>query len=235
MKKFLPFLIGSALIVTTLVLPAEGYAGGSKWILYDDFNSLGINDNLWNVYGNSGYIDTYEGRARFRHPYSDLPYNPAMLLIKVAPDTVKGIKADVTIESCTGDVRARIAGYFGKFEDIDDCYFWNQLGLEGTSGTPRIFGGLEIDWPYPNFTNFYQLFYGQFMKPSLIIGRTFTITMTFSGQKVTYEVDGLGETEYKLPESVSPTAVDFNFKGIGTRSARGGPCVVYFDNVYVLR
>ena len=58
--------------------------------------------------------------------------------------------------------------------------------------------------------------------------------MIFSDEEFTYKVNGVGEIEYELPEDLSPT--DNYFMGIGTRSANGdGPCVVYFDDVYVLR
>jgi len=239
MKKYLPFLVGIAVVATTLVLAAEGYAKGPNWILYDNFNSVEIDNDLWTINSYSAEISVEKGRAKFAHKSGSEYRNiSAWLGIKIAPETVKGIKVKVTVESCTGDVRARIGGFIGKvWDEVQFKYFWNQLGLEGGIGSPRIFGSLDINWPPPSFPNYYSLFYGQFMRPLEIIGHTFTIRMTFSGNKVTYEVDDLGEIEHKLPEDLSPTTDEiYKFKGIGTRSTNGeGPCVVYFDDVYILR
>ena len=232
MKKFLPFLVGIAVVATMLVLAAEGYAKGPKWSLYDNFNSGVIDPDLWTINSSSAEISVVEGRAKFAH----IPQKPnvsAWLGIKINPETLKGIKVKVTVESCTGDVRARIGGWIGMLEG--GKFVWDQLALEGGITSPRVYGDLGMIWDYPTFLNSYQLFYGQFMRPLEIIGNTFAITMTFSKNKVTYEVDDLGEIEHKLPEDLSPLTYNY-FMGIGTRSTNGnGPCVVYFDDVYVLR
>lgn len=230
MKKYIPLLV-VMVVIATLVLAVEGYAKGPKWILYDNFNSGEIDSNLWTIDSSSADISIEEGRAKFVH----IPGNPndsAWLGIKVSPQTVKGIKAKVTVESCTGDVRARIGGFIGMLENK---FVWIHLGLEGGIASPRIFGGLAKIWDPPYFLNSYELFYGQFMRPLSVIGNTFDLTMTFSENKAIYEVDDLGEIEHKLPENLSPLTYNY-FMGIGTRSTNGdGPCVVYFDDVYVLR
>ena len=215
-----------------VVLSAEAYDCKGRWILYDNFNSRVIDTNRWTIDSSSADISIEGGRAKFVH-IPGKPGDSAWLGIKIAPEKVRGIKVKVTVGDCTGDVRARIAGFIGK---VEDKYAWDQLGLEGGIESPRVFGSLEMDWPPPNFPNYYQLFYGQFMRPLEIISHTFSITMTFSAQKVTYEVSGLGKIEHELPEDLSPTDDYYNFKGIGTRSTNGdGPCVVYFDDVYILR
>lgn len=232
MKKYFPFLVG-IVIATTLVLTAEGYAKGPEWILYDNFNFSVIDNNLWTIDSSSAYIFIEGGRAKFVHK-PGYPNDSASLGIKVNPETVKGIKAKVTVESCTGDVRVRIGGFIGKLEGK---HVYDQIGLEGSISIPRVFGVLSMVWDPPNFPNYLDLFYGQFVRPLDILGNTFDLTMTFSENKVTYEVDDLGEIEHKLPEDLSPLTLGDNyFKGIGTRSTNGdGPCVVYFDDVYILR
>ena len=232
MKKYLPFLVG-IVVATTLVLATEGYAEGPKWILYDNFNSGGINNNLWTTNSSSAVISVAEGKAKFEH----IPGRPNLsswLGIKMAPETVKGVKVKVIVESCSGDVRARIGSFVGK---VDDNYVWDDLNLQASIISPRIYGNLGVLGPLPGLPFRYNLFYGEFIRPLEIIGNTFTIAMTFLGNKVTYEVDDLGEIEYKLPEDLSPlTDNNYYFKGIGTRSTNGdGPCVVYFDDVYILR
>jgi hypothetical protein len=233
MKRFLPFLVAVAAVATMVVLPAEADA---DWRLYDNFNyGTSINADRWIIDSSSANISIVGGKAKFVH-LEGHPNDSAWLGIKIAPETVKGIKAKVTVASCTGDVRARIGGYIGK---VDDYYVWNQLGLDaGISGgisSPRIFSVLNLLGDPPGFPYSYiDLFYGQFIRPLDIIGHTFTLIMTFSREEVTYKVSGLGEIEHEFPEDLSPT--DFHFKGIGTYSPNGnGPCVVYFDDVYVLR
>jgi len=239
MKKYLPLLVGIAVIATTLVLAAEGYAKGPKWILYDNFNSGVIDTNLWDINISSAAISVEGGRAKFVHSSGKANIS-SWLGFKVAPETIKGIKVKVTVESCSGDVRARIGCFIGKVigsEGYD--YVWDDLNLQASIFSPRIYGNLSVNGPIPNLPYRYNLFYGEFIRPLVIIGNTFTITMTFSDNKVTYEVDDLGEIEYKLPEDLDQlTGADYNyyFKGIGTRSTNGdGPCVVYFDDVYILQ
>lgn len=230
MKKYLPLLVGIAVIATTLVLTAEGYAKG-QWILYDNFNSGEIDTNLWTKNENSASISIEGDRTKFAH-LSNKANISSWLVFKKDPETIKGIKVKVTVESCTGDVRARIGSFIGK---ADSDYVWDELNLQAGIQSPRIYGNLSMLGPLPNLPFLYNLFYGEFIRPLVIIGNTFTITMTFSDNKVTYEVDDLGEIEHKLPEDLSPLTENY-FKGIGTRSTNGdGPCVVYFDDVYILR
>ncbi len=228
MKKLLPCLVAIAIAAAIVVLSAEAYA---DWILYDNFNSGVIDLNRWTIDASSASISIVGGRVKFVHQPGHAG-DSAGLIIKISPETVKGIKAKVTVESCTGDVRARIWGFIGK---VDGNYVWDQLVLEGSSPSPRIWGSLAVLGPPPFYPYLnYDLLYANFMRPLDIIGHTFTITMSFSREEVTYKVSGLGEIEHEFPEDLSPT--DHYSKGIGTSSANGdGPCVVYFDDVYVLR
>jgi len=231
MKKFLLFVVAIAAVAAMVVLPSEASAG---WKLYDNFNSGVIDPNRWTIDSSSADISVEGGRAKFVH-IEGHPADSAWLGIKIAPEKLRGIKAKVTVESCTPlptDVRARIGGLIGM---MDDDYVWNQLGLEGGISSPRISGGLAVLGDPPYYPFLYDLLYAHFMRPVGIIGHTFTITMTFSRDEFEYKVSGLGEIEYELPENLSPTT-DQHFKGIGTRSESGvGSCVVYFDDVYIRR
>jgi hypothetical protein len=230
MKKFLRFLVAISVVATIGVLSSEGYAGEWGWRLYDNFKSGTIDPNRWTIDSSSANISIVGGKAKFEHLQGHAN-DSAWLGINIAPETVKGIKAKVTVKSCTGDVRARIGGYIGK---VENDYVFDELNLQGSIGSPRIYGNLAVTGGPPNFPFLYNLFYGEFIRPVEIIGHTFTITMIFSDEEFTYNVSGLGEIEHELPEDLSPT--DIFFKGIGTRSTNGdGPCVVYFDDVYVLR
>ena len=230
MKKFLLFWVVIAVVATMVGLSAEAYDCKGRWILYDNFNSGVIDPNRWTIDSSSADISIDAGRAKFVHLQGH-SNDSAWLLIKIAPEKVKGIKVKVTVQSCTGDVRARIGGFIGE---VEDDYVFDQLSLQGSIGSPIIYGNLDVEGAPPTYPFLYNLFYGEFIRPVEIIGHTFTITMSFSREEVIYKVSGLGEIKHEFPEDLSPT--DSHFKGIGTRSTKGdGPCVVYFDDVYVLR
>lgn len=230
MKTFSSFLVPIAIVATMAVLSAEGYAGGPRWRLYDDFNSGRIDPDRWTIDATSADISVVGKKVKFVHNPGH-PGDSAWLGIKIAPEKLKGIRVKVRVKDCTGDVRARIGGFIGKWEDD---YVFDELDLQGGIGSPRIYGNLAGLGPPPDFPSLYNLFYGEFVRPVEIIGNTFTITMIFSRDEFSYEVSDLGEIEHELPDDLSPT--DEHLKGIGTRSTNGdGPCVVYFDDVYILR
>lgn len=234
MKKFPLFWVVITVVTTMVGLSAEAYDHKGSWILCDDFNSGVIDTNRWIIDSSSTVISIEGERAKFVH-ISGKPMDSAWLGIKIAPETVRGIKAKVTVESCTTpftDVRARMGGFIGM---MDDDYVHNQLGLEGGISSPRIFGGVAGLGGPPYFPFLYDILYAHFIRPVDIIGHTFTISMTFPRDEFTYTVSGLGKLTYEFLEELSPTT-DQHFKGIGTRSENGlGSCVVYFDDVYVLR
>ena len=129
---------------------------------------------------------------------------------------------------CTGDVRGRIGAFVAR---VGDDYVFDRLVVHASH--QWIFGALSVldggtyDLVYDMVTEIFEF-------PIDIIGNTYTLTTVFSRKKVTYKVDGLGITIFKAPGRLSQT--DNHFKGIGTLSLNGdGPCVVYFDDVYVLR
>ena len=229
MKKLLFILVSLTIIVTLSLLSVEGYAGSLEWRKYDNFNSGVIDPDRWDIDSSSADISIVDGRAKFEHragvQFAD---DSSWLEIKKGRRRIQGIRATVTVESCMGDVRGRIAVFSGK---VGDDYIWDQLGLQG--GLDRIFGSRVI-LEAGTFDVVYRPFRGRFEEPLAILGNTFIITMVFSQKKVTYAVNGLGKFTYKIPGKVSKT--DNYQKGIGTYSENGdGPCVVYFDDVYVLK
>ncbi len=220
------------------LLWGEAFAGRKNWVLYDDFTSNNIDTERWIINSISADITVEDGKAKFVHIPGKAGIS-AWLRIKENPEGVKGIRAKVTVQSCSGptDVQARVAGFIGKVaEDGQVDYVWDQLILEGATTSPRAFGGLVV-LRASDYAFRYDLFYGQFVRPVDIVGHTFTLTIIFSEDKVVFEVDGLGEIEHKLPEClIHLSTYDNTFKGIGTISASGqGSCTVYFDDVYVLR
>jgi hypothetical protein len=230
MKRFLHVIVTTVVIATLSVLLVEGYSGTLTWELYDDFESGVIDLDRWDIDidDSSATITIESGRAKFVHN-PGFAESYSWLKFKKGVKKIRGIRATVEVESCTGDVRGRIAGWIGM---VGDDYVWNQLALQG--GLDRIFGRLSVkDRATEPPTTLYHLFTGRFTEPKDLIRNTFTIAMVFSQKKLVYKASGLGKIIVKLPEALLPT--DFRSKGIGTKSTNGdGPCVVYFDDVYVL-
>lgn len=234
---FLLILLAFTLISTDTF----GVKGKKVWILYDDFGKGYIDiDDKWVLSQPQGTTIIVEnGMAKIAYPgYSTA--SSAWLRIK---DTdlvkkIKGIKAKIYIAESSGDFRARIGTYPGGIiGGINDYWVFGQLAFEPTISVPRIFGNLSVLTPAPSFTWQYDSFYGQFTRPGSpsgtplqLIGQTFEITMTFTPEKVTYEVEGFGEIEHKLPEGLDP--IEFYFLALGCRGTGGG--TVYFDDVYIL-
>jgi len=215
-------------VLFTVIIFAFSTDALADWVLYDDFSSGSIDTGRWNVDESSATISVENERAKFIHQ-GGITNDSNYLLFNQTPSNILGIKADVLIEFCTGDVRARIAGYSGS---VGENHVWS--GLQVQPSKERIYTNASLEGPPPTYALLEELFYAQYERPITVTGISFNLTMVFSSDKITYEVDGRGKIVYKYATAISPTGGDF--KAIGTRSTNGdGPCTVYFDNVYVLR
>jgi len=212
----------------TAIIFAFSSSALADWQLYDDFSSGSIDTGRWNVDDSSATISVENEQAKFIHQ-GGTTNDSNYLLFNQTPENIIGIRADVFIESCTGDVRARIAGYSGN---VGENHLWSGLQLE--PNMERVYASANLEGPPPNYALLEESFYAQYKTPTTVIGVPFNLTMVFSNDKITYEVDSLGKIAYKYETPIAPTGGDF--KAIGTRSTNGdGPCTVYFDNVYILR
>ena len=197
----------------------------ANWQLYDDFNSGNLDPTKWSVESSSGSISVENGKAKFVHAIGH-PNDSLYLLFAQHGSAIMGIKATVTVESCTGDVRARIAGHLGFLEDHN---LWTAIQLQ--PGETRIFNNIVLEHPQTN-ANPYDLHFSNYQDPIDVIGRAFNLMMLFSNDKTIYEVEGLGKFTIRHHETIPSS--DSNFRALGTRSTLGqGPCTVYYDNVYI--
>jgi len=213
------------IVVLFFGLPISVNAG---WDLYDDFNSGTIDPQKWSKDESSADITVDNGRAKFIHK-NGIPNDSSYLYFNQNPANILGIKATVFIESCSGDVRTRVAAYSGK---VGENHVWTSLQLQPDQD--RIYTSAGLEGPPQTYTWVNDLHYAQFQKPIVVTGTAFDLTLEFSNDKITYEVDGLGKIAYKHATPIAPATEIF--RGIGTRSSNGdGPCIVYFDDVYVLR
>ncbi|MBT8367113.1 MAG: hypothetical protein KJP23_20670 [Deltaproteobacteria bacterium] len=219
-----------SIVITYIALLLSGFTAYAQtnWQLYDDFNSGQIDPNKWEIDDSSATITVENGRAKFEHQSGFANDSSYLLLIKNAK-TIIGIKATVTVESCSGDVRARMASFIGKIGD-DYVYTAHEIRAD----RDYISSSLPVLGPAPDYEYKYNYFWGYFKRPLDYTGTPFTMSMVLTKDHAEYGVEGQGELEFSFPNILSPT--DDFFKGIGTRSISGnGTCTVYFDDVYILR
>lgn len=216
------------LTVLFLFLSNPMFLSAASWELYDDFNSGTLDPEKWNSSSPVSTITVENKRVKFTH-FEGHPNQSGYLRLDQDPENILGIKAAITISSCTGDVRTRIAGYVGR---IGENHIWSGLQLQ--PGSERIYSSSGLEGPEPDYLWIKDLHYGEYQIPLNLTGNTYNASMIFSSEKIIYEVEGLGKITYKYAAGVD-SATDI-FKAIGTRSTNGdGPCTVYVDNVYVLR
>ena len=110
MKKSIVFTC-----IAVLLFGFTAYAQ-ENWQLYDDFNSGQIDPQKWEIDDSSATITVENGRAKFVHK-EEFANDSSWLLVTQNSKTLKGIKATITVESCSGDVRARLASFIGKIGD----------------------------------------------------------------------------------------------------------------------
>lgn len=211
--------------ILALILGTKGTCYAS-WQLYDDFNSGQLDPQKWEIDNSSASISVEGGRVKFVHREGN-PNDSSYITLILSPELVRGIKATITVTSCSGDVRARIASFIGK---IGEEYVWSETALR--PDRTYISTALPVLGPAPDYEYSRDMFWGRFKAPSVIQNTPYTMSMILSIEKAHIRVEGQGEVEYTFPQILSPS--DDPFKGIGTRSTSGiGSCTVYVDDVYI--
>jgi len=214
----------------------------ADWYLYDNFDdgSEIINPNRWDIQNDTNISITIEdGRAKFVHNPNAGVSNSSFLVFNQSPESIKAVKLKLSVMGpCTGDVRGRVAGWFGKFRHEDSyepySYLWSEMSLETDK---EVISG-RCYMSKHDFSDYHKLFWGK-LWTELIYENEYEITISLPNeQQVTYSMVDIHEPRGKMtftpPKEVFPT--DDHFKGIGTISETGeGGCVVFFDEVYVLR
>ncbi len=216
------------LFVFTLILCSPMLSLAVGWELYDDFSSGSLDPLKWDNKSQVSTITIENQQVKIVHQAGN-PNQSGYLQMVQSPENILGIRAAITITSCIGDVRTRIVGYGGK---IDENQIWSALQLQ--PGSDRIYSSTGLEGPPPDHTWITDLHYAAFKQPLSLIGNTYTSSMIFASDRVTYEIEGLGAVAWKYPAGVYSTTN--SWKAIGTRSTNGdGPCTVYVDDVYVMR
>lgn len=213
--------------ISLLIMPVLSFASG--WELYDDFSSGTFDPQKWNTTSSVSTITVENQQAKLVHASGHINQSGWMALLQ-NPSTIRGIRATFRVDSCTGDVRARIGGYVGR---IGNDHIWSTLHLKASDNIIDSFSMLE--GPAPTYTETAQ-HSAHFELPITIIGQTYTMSLVYHSNRVEYEVEGLGKIIRKFPSNASTSSSGYDLDRIGTRSSNGdGPCTVYVDDVYVLR
>jgi hypothetical protein len=215
-----------SIIFLSLASPVVTFGG--SWELYDDFSSGVLEAQKWNNTSTVSTVTVENQKVKIVHLAGN-PEKSGYLNLVQNQENILGIRAEITIGSCIGDVRTRIAGHGGE---IGENHVFTSVQLQ--PGQERIFTYSSIEGPPPHYSFIKDLHYGQFKRPLTLTGNTYTTSISFSNDGISYEVEGLGQIVYKYNEPVDATTN--NWRAIGTRSTNGnGPCTVYIDDVYVLR
>jgi hypothetical protein len=246
MKKTLIslFVIGIISLFT-----AGAYA---EWKLYDDFENYAdiqemIDSGKWFISTEDQAIANFsieDGRLKIEH-LAGFPNDSAWAEIIKKPHKWKGIKVTIEVESWLEDARARIFAYVGTLRENPDhlvCVAmrvrngWTeslQDYVPSVSGWAGVYD-VPNDWEWQ-----YDIFYTNLgWNKQVIVEVPHKLIATFNPNSIKFKVkepDNLGQVKYVFTEKIDEI-IEEPFVAIGTRTGtENATCVVYFDDVYVLR
>jgi hypothetical protein len=231
--------------------PWSGYAG---WVLYDDFNSGVIDPSKWAITNkpNVATVSVENGAAKF---VFNTNYPNTSFFMNMIQDTGKimGIRAKVKIDTQMVGVRARFAANVAQDQAGNPLF--NQINIRSyyfTNGqiSQKVWYDLTALDKVDLVTSAYDIIYGEFYSP---LGGTYAAPIDFTGHWVTMEMQfnqnkfsyGLPDLQYYINNIKPPdtllklTDQSLIFRGIGVRGTNEAPtgqtCIIYFDDVYVLK
>ncbi len=261
MKKWLGLMLIAAFSLAWPSFSVDSMAAKGGWKKYCDFEHYPAGpfsgDEKWSVDEDHSdvadiSIEDYNGSRQVKFTYkkeAPVPDEPCYLYFNECPESIVGIKADVTIASCTGnqDCRGLVAWHRGTASD-NHRYIWEAIQVvpnQFTHDNGYISGQASILDEYHDsewLGNAYQTNFNNWIGT---IGETFTVSAIFDKpNQVTVSVEDQGTFTFKVDDKMgNPIEL---FKAIGMRVESGkdifgntrivnGAFVAYFDNVYVKR
>jgi len=236
MKKTLIslFVIGIITLFT-----AGAYA---EWVLYDNFDSEEINLNKWDIDDSSADIFIEDGRLKIEHSAGN-PNDSAWAKIIKNPHKWRGIKATMEVESWEGEARAGIGIDIGTLPENPDYLVWYEMRLRNVwteslqdyvpavSGYASVLDTNNFEWQYDIF--YTNLGYNK----QAIVGEPHKLIAKFNTNSIKFKVKepvNLGQVMYEFTGKIDK--IEDAWLAIGTKTAtEDAYCVVYVDDVYVLR
>ena len=242
MKKTLILLF---VVIFTTLFTTGAFAG---WKLYDDFDSYVDIAELkasgkWFINAEDEAIANFSienGSLKIEHIAGN-PDDSAWAVLINKANKIKGVRATMEVESWDGDVRARIGADIGVLSENSDNLVWLQMQLRSRPGSfyeETVRGSVSVLNIPTDWANVYDLFYTELgAGKNFVAGVPYTIETKWSKKQVYFSVkdpDDIGNVKFKFIEKIN--YIDEPFRAIGTRSSDDdGTCVVYIDDVYVIK
>ncbi len=221
--------IFSLLVVLAL---ATTPAAAADWLLYDDFESGGLSPVLWRETIDNGSVEVIDGRLRVVHP-PGLANSLNGLTFALWPEYIKGIKATMTMDSATGDLRGRIHGWLGM---VGDHPVKEALQLRPNPNRNYIHAWMGEFEDHEVWL--IDLFWAYFKSPLNLMGQPYTVTIYFDDEFIRWSVEGLGTIQFHEENEINITPLEGEEyktdKFIGAKGySAEAEGVVYVDDVYV--
>ena len=223
----------------------------AEWKLYDDFeNYTDIQDMIdsgkWNISEDDQAIANFSiegGRLKIEHLAGNSDDNAWAQIIK-NPHKWRGIKVTIEVDSWSEDARARIGAEVGTLRENSDYLVWEVMRVGNRWSESRqdyvqsVSGYATVLDIVNNYQSQYDIFYTNLgWNKQTIVGVPHKLVAKFNPNSIKFKVkepDNLGEVTYEFTEEIDE--LEEPFLGIGTRTTtEDATCVVYFDDVYVLK
>ena len=217
--------------IALFALPVNSLAQGTDWVLYDDFSSGAIDPAKWGT-DSGGAPTLVDGQARLECPAGVRKID----LFFANPTEIAAIRAKVTIESATEDVRAGIVGFLGNLGE-NPIWFGNELRPYKSDGASWACG-LSVLTPSPDYDWLGDIYWGYATYPGIAVGQSYVVTFYADRAAPLFSVDGQGSMARTLAtpltESTEPSLA-LRARNYTTSSGEyTGSVTVLFDDVYVI-
>lgn len=236
--KALPKRMAAAVVAGILFFPLCG-ATATEWVLYDDFSRDQINENKWEVVmpnPDLSSVKIKDGKLRMKlralKPDSEESVSDfARVYLAKNPETIKSIRANVTVVRCTGDARARVR--IDRFQDTKDADYYQSVNLFGAE--KKIEMWVE-KWHVEESDKVYWWTSLPFHFPTPIIEQKHKVGLFLHPDQFEAKVGNVGKLVY-APVGAQKVDMTPDFRqriALDVRSSDGkGEIVVLFDRILV--
>ena len=226
----------------------------AEWKLYDDFDNYANIEEMkaspkWNISAEDEAIANFSiegGRLKIEHLAGNSDDNAWAQIIK-NPHKWRGIKVTIEVDSWSEDARARIGAEVGTLRENSDYLVWEVMRVGNRWSESRqdyvqsVSGYVTVLDIVNNYEPQYDIFYTNLgWNKQAIVRVPYKLVAKFNPNSIKFKVKepyNLGEVTYEFTEKIEKIdEIEDLFLAIGTRTAtEDATCVVYFDDVYVLR
>lgn len=232
------------LFITLLGTAFASSASAAGWMLYDDFSN-GFNTAKWHKWTDNGkrgkiYVDNKKGKLVIKH-WNTGPGESVWAFVKQHQNRIRGIRADVKVEKCPGEPRARLGGYianWGNSGGSKQLFAATDIQPFGSGNDKRMGGFAGIDKLDANGDWLYYIgddSWGGMPSTAKLWGqwRKLTLRWNNAGKWVEWQGDPLNRIKRFFPTNIKLPQPTHKLMGITTRRNDNTPgaCTVRVDNV----